>query len=144
MTQINAEPCFPHLNLVLMLLYMLTAENSRGQSQIPIGLEICEYHAIHSDVFLEFDIKTIILSPEVFKRNSTPPKSLADIHLPPWNEGRKSKLRDMQKQMAGEKVLVLLLFLLVIKQDTTSSPTAKSKWVTIFIQVYHKMNKITF
>ena len=50
----------------------------------------------------------------------------------------------MQKQMAGEKVLVLLLLLLVIKQDTTSSPTAKSKWVTIFIQVYHKMNKIIF
>lgn len=42
MAQINATPCFQLLNLVLVLLYMLIAENPGGYSQIPVDLEICE------------------------------------------------------------------------------------------------------
>lgn len=42
MTQINAASCFQHINLVVVLLYMLIAENPEGQSQIPVDVEICE------------------------------------------------------------------------------------------------------
>lgn len=77
---------------IIVVWYMLIAGKSWGrQSQIPVDLEIGEQHSPFRCFPGVWQIKTIVLGSQSFKRNSALLKWLMDNLLPPGSERRRGR-----------------------------------------------------